>query len=413
MLHIAQFVHRYPPAFGGAESYVERLSRHLAACGDAVTVWTTAAIELEEMWRGTRSRASFDESANPAIRRYSARSWPGRRYLLKAASLIPHRPWQCLTTPCNPIAPRMWTDAARYEGPIDVVHTAAFPYSFPIACGLRLARRRRVPFLITPFLHQGDDRTRRQYSAPHLRWLLHRADLIFVQTELEREFVRTLGVLPERIVLTGLGVDSKECAGGDRDGFRRRYQLAEDEIVIGHLANASIEKGTVDLLRACEPLWAKGLHIRIVLAGPEMPIFRSFWDRFNVKDRVVRLGVLTDEERRDFYAGIDLFALPSRSDSFGLVLLEAWANAKPNIVYGAGGPGELVRDGNDGLHAKCGDLKDLTRQLARLVRDGSLRKKLGDAGMARIAAGEFDWCERLARVRAEMQLVRHRSHNLS
>ena len=40
-------------------------------------------------------------------------------------------------------------------------------------------------------------------------------------------------------------------------------------------------------------------------------------------------GPLTDEQRRDFYAGIDAFALPSRSDSFGLVFLEAWANGVP------------------------------------------------------------------------------------
>ena len=65
-------------------------------------------------------------------------------------------------------------------GRLDAVHAAAFPYSYPIVCGLRLARRRGVPFLLTPFLHLGDpadprDRTRRQYTAPHLRWLLRQA----------------------------------------------------------------------------------------------------------------------------------------------------------------------------------------------------------------------------------------------
>ena len=43
----------------------------------------------------------------------------------------------------------------------------------------------------------------------------------------------------------------------------------------------------------------------------------------------MRLGVLSERQKRDFFAGIDVFALPSRSDSFGLVLLEAWANGVP------------------------------------------------------------------------------------
>ena len=54
-----------------------------------------------------------------------------------------------------------------------------------------------------------------------------------------------------------------------------------------------------------------------------------------------------------------IFALPSRSDSFGLVLLEAWANAVPCVVYRAGGPADLVRHGVDGLQAPCGDVESL------------------------------------------------------
>jgi L-malate glycosyltransferase len=113
---------------------------------------------------------------------------------------------------------------------------------------------------------------------------------------------------------------------------------------------------------------------------------------------VTRLGVLSDEQKRDFFAGIDCFALPSRCDSFGLVLLEAWANGKPNVVYRAGGPAELVRDGIDGLHAACGDVADLAAQIGRLVSDANLRRELGDRGRGRIST-EFHWGDKLERVR--------------
>jgi glycosyltransferase involved in cell wall biosynthesis len=296
----------------------------------------------------------------------------------------------------------MWRAANRYDGPLDAVHATAFPYSFPIACGLRLARRRGVPFLLTPFLHLGDvndphDRTRKQYTKPHLVWLLKQADRVFVQTRAERAAVVSFGVRAERVVLQGLGVDARECTGGNRSAARTAWGVA-DEVVIGHLANNSAEKGTVDLLRAAKRVWARGLRFRVVLAGPEMPNFRAFWQRFTPKDCVTRLGVLSDDQKRDFFVGIDCFALPSRCDSFGLVLLEAWANAKPNLVYRAGGPAELVRTRIDGLHAPCGDVAALAIQLEQLTRSAELRRRLGDSGQARLAS-EFRWEDKLELVR--------------
>jgi glycosyltransferase involved in cell wall biosynthesis len=262
-----------------------------------------------------------------------------------------------------------------------------------------------VPFLLTPFLHLGDpadpsDRTRRQYTAPHLSWLVRQADRVFVQTRLEADAVARLGIPDERIVLQGLGVDPSECTGGSRTAARAAWGVDPSEVVVGHLANNSVEKGTVDLLLAAELVFKRGLRFRVVLAGPEMPNFRAFWATYTDKVRVTRLGVLSEAAKRDFFAGIDVFALPSRSDSFGLVLLEAWANGKTNLVYRAGGPAELVRDGVDGVQAKCGDVAELAAKLGALVADAGLRRALGDNGLSRVGR-EFRWADKLERVREE------------
>src|SRR5438128_42633 len=129
-LQVAHFVQRYPPALGGSEAYFARLGRFLAAAGDKVTVFTTAALDLEAFWsrRGRCLPAGATVEEGVAVRRYPLWRWPGRRYLLKALSLVPHRRWQCLTLPCNPIAPRMWRDAGN-GARFDVVHATAFPYA--------------------------------------------------------------------------------------------------------------------------------------------------------------------------------------------------------------------------------------------------------------------------------------------
>jgi glycosyltransferase involved in cell wall biosynthesis len=297
----------------------------------------------------------------------------------------------------------MWTEANRPTQRFEIVHATAFPYAWPIACGLRLARRLGVPFLLTPFLHLGDpedanDRTRNQYTTPALLSLIHAADRVFVQTNLESQELLRHGVEEKKLVLLGMGVEPQECTQGDRESARREWQAKEGEVVVGHLANNSQEKGTIDLLLAADRLWRQGKHLRLVLAGSEMANFRSFWKSWCPAGPVIRLGQIDDRQKRDFFAGIDLFALPSRSDSFGLVLLEAWANGVPNVAYRAGGVAEVIRHEQDGLLVRCGDVAELASALDRLISDTGLRQRFGACGRDRILR-EFRWEDKLERVR--------------
>jgi len=405
-LRVAHFVQRYPPALGGSEAYFARLSRYLASCGDRVTVFTTTADALEAFWvpRAASFGAGSSNVDGVEVRRYPLSfRFRGRRWLLKPLSLFPQRGWQCLTVSCNPFAWDMWRAAGCLGGHFDVVHATAFPYAFPILCARRLAKRLGVPFFLTPFLHLGDplsrrDKARRACTSPAMMSLAQSAAVVFAQTPSERAALVQHGVPAQRVVLQGLGVDITECTGGDRVRARQSWTLSPEDVVIGHLANNSEEKGSVDLLKAAELLWRAGQHFRLVLAGPEMPSFRRFWQGYGQPGLVLRLGPLTDAQKRDFFAGIDVFALPSRSDSFGLVLLEAWANGLPNVAYRAGGIADVVRHQEDGLLAPCGDIPALAAALRRLVTDANLRRRLGTAGRQRLDC-EFGWQDKLALVR--------------
>ena len=261
-MRVAHFVQRYPPALGGSEAYFARLSRYLAAAGDEVTVFTTTAVDLEAFWspRGRCLPAGVTREDGVEVRRYA-------RLALAAAGATCSRRCRCcpqralavLTMPCNPIAPahvarRRPRRRAVRRGPRDGLPLRLADRLRPAAGAAAAA----CPFVLTPFLHLGDpddprDRSRRPTRRrPAVTWSCA-ADRVFVQTEVERDALLERGIPAEKLVLQGMGVD----AGGmhrrrPRTAPRRRGASAPDEVVVGHLANNSVEKGTVDLLRAAE-----------------------------------------------------------------------------------------------------------------------------------------------------------------
>jgi glycosyltransferase involved in cell wall biosynthesis len=396
-MRIAHFVHRYPPAPGGAEAYFARLSRALVEAGHQVTVFTSNALDLQAFWsrRGRRVPAGKTVEEGVEVRRYPLCHLPAQRYLLRALSLIPLPRWQAWTVSCTPLLPSLFSDCGRINEDFELIHAAAFPYTWPLLCAQRLAERLKVPFLLSPFVHLGDlavpgNRIRRIYTQPALLQLARSATRIFVQTQGERQALQDKGIDANRLVLQGMGITPEVCTGGRREQTRRQWGVGSEDVVIGHLANLSQEKGTVDLLRAADLAWEQGGRFELVLAGASMANFQRFWKGLARAARVRLLGELSDEAKRDFFAAIDVFALPSRVDSFGLVLLEAWANGLPTIGYRAGGIPWVIRDEVDGLLTPCGDLKALAGALLRLAADPDLRHRFGQTGQKRVQ-GELHW----------------------
>ena len=202
-------------------------------------------------------------------------------------------------------------------------------------------------------------------------------------TDLERDFLVARGVDAARVTVVGAGVDAAALRGGDGAAFRRRHGLGDTPLVFFVGANA-FDKGTVHLVEAVRRLWAKGRQVELVLAGARMSHFDRFLEGLPraERDRLFILGPISDAERRDLYAAGDIFAMPSRTDSFGVVYLEAWACGKPVVGARAGGVPDVVRDGVDGLLPPFGDAPAIADAIARLLDDPDAARAMGEAGRA-------------------------------
>jgi glycosyltransferase involved in cell wall biosynthesis len=90
-----------------------------------------------------------------------------------------------------------------------------------------------------------------------------------------------------------------------------------------------------------------------------------------------------------FYSDCDILVLPSRTEGWGLSLMEAMACKKPVVASRVGGIPELVRDGTDGILVGAGDVAGLSQAILRLLKDPDLRRRMGGAGWERV--GKYSW----------------------
>jgi glycosyltransferase involved in cell wall biosynthesis len=106
-----------------------------------------------------------------------------------------------------------------------------------------------------------------------------------------------------------------------------------------------------------------------------------------VADHIRFLFGLTQQELFACYAHCDVFALPSRGEGFGLVFLEAMANAKPVIGGAHGGTADVIEDGVTGTLVPHGDAALLSSALLSLLTDPARAHEMGERGRERVLTG--------------------------
>ncbi|GIW88370.1 MAG: glycosyl transferase family 1 [Isosphaeraceae bacterium] len=402
-MKLAWFTHRYAPCLGGAETFGRAIVRRFVGAGAAVDVFTSDAFDL--WYFNDRRRARVDRPAQEwidgaRVRRFAVRHYPGQRYVGRLLSHLPVWSLQCCWASYMPVVPGL----TQVRGDYDAVVAVGFPYTIFSYAGWKTARAAGAPLILVPFLHLSTpgDVVNRSYTRPHQVRLLREADTVCVQTKLEAEAVASWGIPERRILTLGMAVEQAQVTGGDRDAFRQRLGIPVDRPVIGQLGANDPNKGTCDLVRAVARLNASrppDQPIHLLLAGATSPDFERFLTTIPDEARqrwLTVLGLLPEEDRASFYAALDVFAMPSRTDSFGIVYLEAWANRLPVVAAAAGGVAEVVRHEQDGLLIRFGDLESLSAALKRLIEDRPLAKALGQAGQIRISAEGYTWESRFA-----------------
>lgn len=356
-LRIAFIASSYAPHVGGVEEHVAQVARALRAAGHDVEVWTVD--------RGARPAepAVFEDSV-PV--HYLPTPLPAR----KAGALLRY-------LIAAPGARRRWAAAARRLRP-DVLVVQCFGPNGVYA--LRLHRRTGIPLVVVSHGETlGDD------NGVFARSRLLRSALTRALTAAAAHAAPSRYVLDDLTERFGAGEGTIIPNGVAELPALPPVERAPDLLVaVGRLGRM---KGFDLLVDAFAGLDSGRLEI--VGDGPERAALQRRIDEAGLGDRIRLRGAMDADGVAERIAAATAVVVPSRSESFGIVALEAWRGGAPLIMTTRGGAAEFIRDEQDGLLVDPVDAAALTAAMQRMLNDPPLRERLAAAGRERVRA--FSW----------------------
>ena len=161
-------------------------------------------------------------------------------------------------------------------------------------------------------------------------------------------------------------------------------------LIVGRWAASERYKGADDLIEAIALLRESISNVQLVAVGggDDLPRLRKLAAHRGAGDRVTFFEGLSREQLAACYARCDVFALPSTGEGFGIVFLEAMAFGKPVIGASSGGIPDLIENDVNGVLVPPRDRERLAEALSLLLRDSTLRARLGTRG-AEIVRREY------------------------
>ena len=247
------------------------------------------------------------------------------------------------------------------------------------------------------------------------------ADRIVAPTPTEAaELVDLYGADPDRIRVVAPGVDGRIFAPRPKQEARERLELGVQRLVlfVGRLQpfkGPDVAIRAFALARARDPGATQGTVLWVV-GGPssdpsgedQVTYLASLAASLGISDRVRLFPPQPHERLADFYSAAEAVLVPSRSESFGLVALEAQACGTPVIGTAAGGMRYVVEDGGSGFLVEGQDPEAYAGRLLTVLSDPDLAGRLSVAAVQH--AGRFSWDATAAELRSVYrELLRRRA----
>jgi L-malate glycosyltransferase len=290
-----------------------------------------------------------------------------------------------------PIAPRTEVDlsaAWRFARVVkrltpDVIH-AHDPHgvamaSLALSLGAGSAHAGRAPALVAS--RRVDFHLRGNSFS---RWKYRQVDCFIAASEAIRQMLVGDGVRAEQTVTVHEGIDVDHVRAAPPVNVHEAFFLPHGAPVVGNIAALVPHKGQRYLIDAAHLVVQRVPDARFVILGEGD--LREHLQK-QVHEHHLEKHVLLPGFRTDVLGclkAFDLFVMSSVTEGLGTSLLDAMAASRPIVATTAGGIPEIVEDGVNGLLVPPRDQRALADAIVRALEDADLRRRMGEAGFARV-----------------------------
>jgi 1,2-diacylglycerol 3-alpha-glucosyltransferase len=262
----------------------------------------------------------------------------------------------------------------------DIIHSH-HPFLLGDAA-LRTARRLDLPLLFTHHTLYEQYTHYVPFDSPVMkRFVIHLAteyanlcNGVIAPSSGIKDLLKNRGVMrPITVLPTGVDIDS--LSQGQAGAFRKKYTIPQDHKIIGHIGRLALEKNLPYLANAVSRFLKQNEKFVCVIAGSgvaEKAIRKTFAAE-DLTHRLIMPGILQKTELADCYKAMDLFVFASKSETQGLVLMEAMAAGVPVIALSASGVDDVVENRKNGrlLPENCSE-KDFAAAMAEAFESGEI-----------------------------------------
>jgi glycosyltransferase involved in cell wall biosynthesis len=275
----------------------------------------------------------------------------------------------------------------------NLFHSTYLPY-MSLIYSLILARSSKKVAICTPFFHIFNPR----YNAESFIELLKLFDGVIACTEVERTFLNNTGVDSKKISVIPMGVDYNlysnpiKSRTGKQKSFCQQFNINDPFVLF--CGNKNYEKGAISLLKSIELVWKELKHVKFVFIGPTTNAFDSELQKVRKKmddpKKIINLGPESmmgydDWRKISAFQECSVYAMPSRSDAYGMTYLEAWASGKPVIGANNTVMSEVIRHETDGILIEFDNVESLSKSIIQLITNNEKANKLGTEGQKKVA----------------------------
>ncbi|MBU4583145.1 MAG: glycosyltransferase family 4 protein [Proteobacteria bacterium] len=286
-------------------------------------------------------------------------------------------------------------------GPFDLIHThdrifradVYTMHGIPHRWWIREVRRKRMS-LFDRALARVEDRLVSEGGCQRF----------LAVSELTRKiFLEEYPIDPARVTVVHPGIDTSPYAKLDRERCRQeirgRFGIGPDEPLILFVSMNFAIKGLDHLLRGLGRLRRRnpeGQFRLLVVGRGDEKRYRGMARDLGLGDAVLFAGAVAREKLPEFYLAGDLYAMLSRFDTFGMVVLEAMAAGLPVLISSSVGAKDIVREGENGFVVENPDDPEAIAGRIETMLQSDAQEGMGREALK--TAGENSWERTVARV---------------